>query len=120
MIVQFLTTLDVRDVDDHQWQLLAPFVVRVDDRAIPVPAGFVTDFASVPRLPVTFMLFGNIGHRGAVVHDYLYSTGERPRAEADRIFRALLEAEGVSAARAWAMYAGVRAFGGRYYQAGAR
>lgn len=116
MKVEFLTTLDVRDIDDHKWQLLAPFVVGVDDHAIKVPTGFITDFASVPRLPFAFMLFGNIGHRGAVVHDFLYATGEHPRAECDEIFRALLIAEGVCNTRAWAMYQGVRTFGEPFYK----
>ena len=116
MNVNFLTTLDVRDIDNHYWQLLAPFVVKVDGKLIYVPAGFITDFASVPRLPLTFMLFGNIGHRGAVVHDYLYSTGEVSRAEADAIFKALLRAEGVGAFRAGAMYLGVRIGGAFDYK----
>jgi hypothetical protein len=116
MNVKFLTTLDVRDIDDHQWQLLAPFVVEVDGAVVRVPAGFVTDFASVPRLPVSFALFGNIGHRAAVVHDWLYSTGERPREEADAILKALLRAEGVGAFRANAMYAGVRMGGASHYK----
>jgi hypothetical protein len=115
MKVKFLTTLDVRDIDDHKWLLLAPFVVDVEGAAIVVPEGFVTDFASVPRLPITYMLFANIGHRGAVVHDYLYSTGEVPREYADLIFKELLLAEGVGEFRANAMYLGVRAAGGMYY-----
>ena len=115
MKVKFLTTLDIRDIDNHDWQLLAPFVVDVDDGLINVPAGFITDFASVPRLPITYMLFGNIGHRAAVVHDYLYATGETPREYADDVFRLLLIEEGVSPIRANLMYAGVRMAGGKYY-----
>lgn len=116
MNVKFLTTLDVRDIDNHFWMLLAPFVVEVDGRLIYVPAGFITDFASVPRLPLTFMLFGNIGHRAAVVHDYLYQTQARPRFECDSIFKALLQAEGVGTFRSNMMYAGVRAGGSSAYK----
>ena len=115
MNVKFLTTLDVRDIDDHKWQLLAPFVVEVEGALIKVPAGFITDFASVPRIPLTYMLFGNIGHRAAVVHDYIYSTGIFPREYADDVFKALLQAEGVGTVRSNVMYAGVRAFGSQFY-----
>ena len=113
----FLSSLDVRDIGAHRWQLLAPFTVNANGGRVTVPTGFVTDFASVPRLPFAFMLFAHIGHRGAVVHDYLYQTAEVPRLDADRIFRELLEAEGVSEWRAAAMFLGVRAFGRKFYAA---
>lgn len=115
MTVAFLTSLDIRDIDDHNWQLIAPFCVDVDGVLICAPAGMITDFASVPRLPLAYMLLGNIGHRAAVIHDHLYASGEIPRADADAIFRAILLAEGVSSFRAGLMYAGVRVAGGRYY-----
>ena len=39
---------------------------------ITVPTGFLTDFASVPRMPFVFLLFGDVAHEAAVIHDYLY------------------------------------------------
>lgn len=117
-MVRFLTSLDVRDIDNHDWQLLAAFVVEVAGKLYRVPAGFVTDFASVPRLPLAFLLFGNVGHRGAVLHDWLYRSAGVPRADADAVFREVLKAEGVGAMRAGLMYAGVRAFGSNHYGAG--
>ena len=39
---------------------------------ITVPTGFFTDFASVPRMPFVFLLFGDVAHEAAVIHDYLY------------------------------------------------
>ena len=115
MKVKFLTTLDIRDIDNHFWQLLSPFVVEIEGGLINVPTGFITDFASVPRLPITYMLFGNIGHRAAVVHDYLYSTGETSREYADEVFKLLLIKEGVGSLRANIMYAGVRIAGNAFY-----
>jgi len=38
---------------------------------IHVPQHFETDFASVPRLPLAFLVFGDTAHAPAVVHDYL-------------------------------------------------
>lgn len=116
MDIKFLTPLDVRDRDDHVWTLLAPFIVEHDKTIDSVPAGFETDFASVPRLPVTFMLFGNIGHRAATWHDWAYKTGAYPREECDAIFRELLIAEGVSTFRAYSMYIGVRVGGESHYK----
>lgn len=45
--------------DRKRWLLLKPFAY-LDPEAgrIEVPAGFETDFASVPRWPLTFALLG--------------------------------------------------------------
>lgn len=84
-----------------------------------VPEGFVTDFASIPRLFWTV-----IGHpagryaQAAVLHDCLYSTGAAKRAEADRIFREAMAVLGVPGWQRWLMWAGVRIGGGLAYQSG--
>jgi hypothetical protein len=116
MTVRFLTTLDVRYIDGQNWQLLAPLLVAIGDSLIRVPNGFITDFASVPRIPLAFMLFGNIGHRAAVVHDYLYVTAQVSRKQADEILRDLLREEGAGSLRASLMYAGVRVGGASHYK----
>ena len=54
-----------------------------------VPAGFNTDFASVPRLPVIYSLWGDRAHREAVLHDYLFRKDAIPYAsfmDANRVF----------------------------------
>lgn len=116
MRAKFLTTLDVRCLGGKEWMVLAPFVVIVGGKLIRVPSGFVTDFASVPRIPLAFFLFGGIGDRAATVHDWLYSTGEVPRQKADEILKLLLEAEGAGGFRSSMMYAGVRVGGGSHYK----
>ena len=114
MKVERLTTLDVRKVGRRNWELTAPFVVKVtrDDGTsflIRVNSGFVTDFASVPRIPLVFFLFGGIGEYAACIHDFLYRTGMLPRDESDAIFRAaLIDMDETSAARAFMMHKGVR------------
>lgn len=85
------------------------------NRVIIVPAGFVTDFASVPRAPFTYWLFGGVADEAAVVHDFLYETGIVPRDVADDVYLEALEACGVAAWRRRAMWAAVRAFGARRY-----
>lgn len=85
-----------------------------------VPAGFVTDLASVPEL-----LWGVIASYGrqtlpAVLHDQLYATAARadtlPRArrlrrDADVLFRSTLRESGAGPVRQWLMWAAVRTFG---------
>jgi hypothetical protein len=75
---------------------------------ITVPAGFVTDFASVPR--ALWILIPPQGRHSfaAVVHDWLYQSQQLTRREADRLFRLSLRATGSGNCKAWAMYLGVR------------
>ena len=87
-----------------------------DGGVIAVPAGFVTDFASVPW--GFWNLEPPLGDAGkaAVVHDYLYATrglaGRYSRAQADGIFRQALTALGVPAWKRLLLWAAVRV-GGR-------
>lgn len=78
---------------------------------VEVPAGFVTDFASVPR--ALWPLVPKIGpyNMAAVVHDWLYREHPRgwTRAQADAVFYDLMIEDGVSKLRAATMYAAVRA-----------
>ncbi|MEH6436709.1 DUF1353 domain-containing protein [Massilia sp. DD77] len=119
MTPRFHTTLSVKRVkpDSDDWVLTSTLVFEsvVLDRLVVVPSGFVTDFASVPRLPFTFWLFGAVAQEAAVVHDHLYSTGEVSRKLADEVFAEASKACGVSAWRRGPMWLGVRLFGaGRY------
>jgi hypothetical protein len=105
--------LRVEEVDDGRWRLLEDFVYHSDVvGSIIVPAGFVTDFASVPRVPVAFWFVGDTAHLAAVVHDYLYSTGIFPKATADRVFLEAMAVTGIPHWRRWLMYLGVRWGGG--------
>ena len=85
-------------------------------RTIWVPAGYVTDFASIPR--VGRWLIPPFGRHAiaAVVHDWLYSIGEPGRrGEADDIFRDALRELGVGVARRNIMHGAVTAFGAGGY-----
>ena len=95
--------------DRKTWRLLAPFsYLDPDHGRIEVPADFETDFASVPRWPLTFALLGQYGHAAAVIHDWLYRAGTLSRADADRVFLNALRSSGIARWRAWLMWAGVR------------
>jgi len=120
---KFITDLQAKIIDDATneyrglWQLLAPLVYKSDvaKRLIVVPSGFVSDFESCPRVPVAFYLFGAMADRAAVIHDYLYSTREVPRALADAVLKEACIASGIPAWRAWGIWAGVRLGGGSHY-----
>ncbi len=90
-------------------RLLEPLVY---DDGFVVPAGFVSDGCSMPRL-----LWSALGHpffhrflREAIRHDYLYKTQITTRLEADRWFRAAL-AKPWLRIRRHLIYIGVRAGG---------
>jgi hypothetical protein len=76
-----------------------------------VPAGFETDFASVPRFLWRIIPPWGEYSRAAVVHDYLYRNGIGTRAKADEAFRSLMQHLRVSWWKRNAMYAAVRLFG---------
>jgi hypothetical protein len=84
---------------------------------VTVPAGFQTDFASVPRIPVAFLLAGDEAHMPAVVHDFLYSSKICTREEADNTFLEAMTATGVTKWRRTLMWAAVRMFGQSPYDA---
>lgn len=118
MKVEFLSSLVVEKLAGREWRLHRRFVVEVEGEPIVIPRGFVTDFASVPRVPLAYLLAGGIGEKAATLHDWLYAE-QRDRAFADRAFRAALELEGEPRWRARLMYAGVRLGGaGRYGERG--
>lgn len=115
MRVEFLSDLRVAKLAGDGWKVLEPFSARIDGtQLVEVPAGFETDFASVPRLPLAYLTAGNTAHRAAVLHDYLYST-QAERSFADSVFVAAMEAEGIPWWRRKLMYGAVRIFGGAHY-----
>jgi len=82
---------------------------------IVVPLGYVTDFASVPRLPLSYLFFGDVVHAAAVVHDYLishhYAACRISWRHAADIFNEAMVADSVPAWRRIPMYRAVRIFG---------
>lgn len=110
----FETSLEVKRGGDGKWILLAPLAYRsqVAGQTFTIPAGFQTDFASVPRLPVAYLLAGDTAHAPAVVHDWLYVTRKVPRKVADAVFREAMQCDGVPWWRRQLMYVSVRLLGG--------
>lgn len=92
-----------------RYKLVRPYLHKIGPHVgILVPEGFVTDFASVPR--ILWSLFPTTGEysSAALVHDYLYGSHNLSRFLADAIFRAIMRQQGVPLWKCMAMYLGVR------------
>jgi hypothetical protein len=116
---RFVTPLCTEDEsDDEHAKLTADLVYESDhlQRAITVPAGFETDFASVPRLPLVYLAAGGTARKAAVVHDFLYRQSGVPRADADAVFLEAMKVTGQPTWRATLMWAAVRSFGWKFYR----
>lgn len=120
---KFLTTLKSEQLGKWRHKLLDELVLD-DDVAgvIKVPAGFVTDFASIKALHNVFLyslyaLVASYGNYASTVHDYLYYTGDLTRKNCDDVLYRALRAEGVAKWRAWLFWAGVRIGGAKSYTA---
>jgi hypothetical protein len=102
----------------NQWRLRDELIFESDvlGTTVVVPVGFITDFASVPRAPLTFWLAGDRARAAAVVHDYLYSIGF-DREQADNVFLEAMEETGISRPVRSAMFRAVRMFGGSHHVA---
>lgn len=99
--------------------LCEPFVYVLDDAsdiAIRVPAGFTTDYASVPRMFWRLFLPTGEYRFAAVIHDYLYSRqAKMPKVVADAIFYDAMRSLGVSVWRRIIVYGAVVLFGRAAY-----
>ena len=97
---KFLDPLRLESLADHRWRLLEEF--RYDSAIfgarIIVPAGRITDLASVPHVPFAYWLAGDRGRKAAVIHDELYGNHYTSRRMADAVF---LEALGVEGEPPW-------------------
>lgn len=96
----------------RRYTLLDDMVFSLD--GIRVPQGFVTDFASVPK--VLWAVFPPTGfyQRAALLHDFCYMMGPKlalTRWDADAIFLRQMKRDGVGWRTRYTMWAAVRLFG---------
>lgn len=99
---------------DGLFQLRADYCVCLPGHTLTVLDGYLTDFASVPRL-----FWASCGYPSepelqapALIHDALYSAELVTRKQADDILHWACRANGVGRYRAWKIWAGVRIGGG--------
>jgi hypothetical protein len=97
--------------DNKSFMLLDDLQYRIGqtDIEIIVPRGFVTDFASVPRMLWSFGLSPNGRFsKAAVVHDYLYWAQGCTREQADNLMMIAMKESGVGGVHAKLLHWGVR------------
>ncbi|EPB4370891.1 DUF1353 domain-containing protein [Citrobacter freundii] len=116
---KFTTPAVLEMLDDYRWRLVEPFefwLTESPDDVIHVPAGYVTDLASVPRL--LWSVFPPHGRyaKAAIIHDWLYDNALRTKKEADKIFLDAMKVLKVPAWRRLMMYCAVRLFGRGNYE----
>lgn len=126
-MARFLTPLRVQLIDeiDHaniaggegarpSWRLLHPLIFESEvlGRVYEVPAGFDTDFASVPRTAVTAKYIG-LANKAAVLHDHAYRTKDLSKDDADAMFLEAMTVDNIPSRSL--LYAAVRAFGENSY-----
>jgi hypothetical protein len=110
--------------DSQNWIVLAPLVYTIgatSDRIV-VPAGFVTDLASIPSefwgAPLKLTPTGQYS-RAAIIHDYLYWSQKCTRDQADRLLVIAMKESNVGGFDAVAIYEGVHLGGERAWRANA-
>lgn len=112
----FLTPLRVQLIDEigpgnrSVWQLLYPLRYESDclGKTIEVPTGTASDFASIPRGPLTDRFLG-YAFKAAVLHDYAYHSHIMSKDDADEMFKEAMLVDNIPVAEAF--YLAVRAFG---------
>ena len=112
---QFTSKLNVEQIDKKYWILTEGFEYHVGEypsnEIITVPVGFITDFASIPK--IFWPIIDPIGKHGkaAVIHDYCYATACYSRLKSDAIFSEGMKVLDVEEWKREVMYGGVVVFG---------
>lgn len=91
------------------------FTIDGEKRTVIIPKGFVTDFASTPRILYPLLPPTGKHNRAALAHDYLYSIGRFSRKHSDQAFYQLLGACKVNKTISELAYWGLRLFGKSHY-----
>ena len=114
----FKSSLKVEKIGENRWALLEPLVYDGSKQYV-VPAGFETDFASVPQAVWWFCPPAAGNHaKPAVLHDYLCETANNQPA-ADKVFLEAMKSNGVGWIKRITMFNAVRAYQvaiGKYFK----
>ena len=98
----FTDKLTVTKIGERTWSVERTFTYFIGEESsnefITIPKGFVTDFASIPRVFWVILPPDGEYTQAAVLHDYMCSTSMFPMKKIDKIF---LEAMVVLKVPAW-------------------
>lgn len=110
--VRCKSALEIRALPaENEWALTAPLHWETLTLDVKVPAGFITDLASIPRALQNVLSVTGKSRRAAVAHDWLYCVQSVSRNDADQFLRRALICEGMGSAQARVYWLGVRAGG---------
>ncbi len=119
----FTNDLIVRSHNETKWQLTEEFKFYFEENGskeyITVTKGFITDFASVPRILWSILPPTGRYTKAAVLHDFLYSNKSNTnftRKQCDKMFLQAMEILGVKKWVRRTIYRAVRIFGGNYFR----
>jgi len=102
-------------VGHNLWKVHEPFEYHVgcypSNEIIKVPVGFVTNFASVPRIFWPFIYPVDTHAKSAVIHDFCYYTSYHSKKHSDFIFKEALTVLQIEPWKIFVMYWSVRLFG---------
>lgn len=87
---------------------------------VEVPRGFVTDFASIPRIFWSLLRPDGEYAHATVIHDYLYWSQTLPKPVADSVFKAAMEDLNVAPATVVTLYNAVKLLGDQAWQENAQ
>lgn len=107
---KFLDPLVMQEGKPGEWGMVLRMRYRDEERdlVITVPAGFITDLASIPRPAKAIFDPNGRTRKPAVLHDWLYRAKPFSRSEADLIFLEAMKAEKVGWFERWVFWVGVR------------
>ena len=107
------TTPCISPYQHYSFKLCAIYSAQIDNNVYTVPAGFITDLASIPKpLWILWAPHESAIMAPSILHDYFYSGKAKvSRKYADDVFYHHMVYYGVSRPRAWLFWSGVRLFG---------
>lgn len=114
----------IRETDSGTiWITDRPCAYRsaITEKLYCVPGGFVTDLASVPRVPFAYWSLGGRAAAAAVVHDFLFAEGIRlglimDMQEANAVFLEAMLETGVPEKMAYSIYFATVNYGEAFFR----
>ncbi len=107
------STLPIHEVGYKNGRSIYRLTADFDISGFIVPAGFVTDLASIPRFMLWLIPQRGAYDKAAILHDFLLLKFDKPKSEVDRLFLKQMKIDGVAKWKRSLMYLAVRLFGGR-------
>lgn len=111
--MRFTQLVVVPTDDGRRWKLKEDLIYKGSRETFTIPAGFETDFASVPRIFWSVLPPHGVYSRAAVLHDWLYIEQPVSRKDADGLFRRSMKELGVGYLKRTVMWLAVRTFGAK-------